>query len=234
VGEASDRQKVTRLRKSLKQVAEPDVKKLSEEALENKMFIFQESGDYRDYFRRLKEYRKEVIETLYSIIDPAIIKILIVKEAPVIGVHIRMGDFRMLKAGEKYRSGHVRTPKEFFIDCVDSIRKLNGNSLPVTLFTDGYKHEVKEILQLEKVKIAERNPDIIDLLLLSKSKIILPTHGSTFSAWAAFLSEAPVVLPFPYEKSLREGHIFKNIFEGKFDLENEILRMNIKSIIPSK
>jgi hypothetical protein len=229
-GEYLDRLRIKKLEKKAEVVMEPQVRKMDAEELRNKVFVFDEIADYDDYFGRLKDHRQEVKGILNSLVHSRIKNTLKQQEAPVIGVHIRMGDFRKLNKGEEYRSGHVRTPLEYFVNCIHAIRDLNGNNLPVTIFTDGYKEELQEILKLDNVRIIRKNPDLVDLLLLSKSKIILPTHGSTFSAWAAFLSDAPVVLPFSYQKPLREGHLYKNVYEGKFDLENEILRMNIKNI----
>ena len=230
IGEYFDKRRIKQLEKKSNVVVEPEVTKIDVDELENKVFVFEEIADYDDYFGRLKHHREEVKVILYSLLGSKINNKLRQQNAPVIGVHVRMGDFRKLKAGEAYCSGHVRTPLEYFVNCIIAIRKLNGHKLPVSLFSDGYKAELNEILKLGNVDLIDKNSDLVDLLLLSKSKIILPTHGSTFSAWAAFLSEAPVVLPFPYQKPLREDHLYKRVYEGKFDLENEILRMNIKNI----
>ncbi len=231
LGEASDRQKVKRFERKFEQVTEPEVMKLSAPELENKVFVFHEIGDYHDFFRRLKEYRDEVIETLYSIIDPAIINELNIKEAPVIGIHIRMGDFRKLEAGETYQSGHVRPPVSLFIDLVNRIRVMNGKDLSVVIFSDGYRHELKKILLLKNIQLAENNCDLVDLLLLSKSSIILPTHGSTFSAWACFLSTASILSVFNYPKPIRPGDLSGDLYEGTFDAGNELLRKNISGIL---
>jgi hypothetical protein len=230
LGEALDRQKVRRFLDRLEQVAEPDVIKLSAPELENKVFVFQETGDYHDYFARLKDHRQEVIATLYSIIDPAIIEELNSKEAPLIGVHIRMGDFRKLRPGETYQSGHVRPPESLFIDLISQIRKINGSDLRVCVFTDGYAKELKKILSLKNAFLVENNSDLVDLLLLSKSSVILPTHGSTFSAWTCFLSTAPILSIFKYTESIRPDHASNEVYEGTFDAENEVLMNNIRSI----
>lgn len=76
----------------------------------------------------------------------------------------------------------------------------------------------------------ENNSDLVDLLLLSKSKLIIPTQGSTFSAWAVFLSAAPVVLPIKYSKALRPEFMYETIYEGEFDKDNEIMMNSIESI----
>jgi len=231
LGEALDRQKVKRFLERFEQVIEPDVIKLSGPELENKVFVFQETGDYHDYFARLKDHRQEVITMLYSIIDPAIIKELNSKEAPVIGVHIRMGDFRKLRPGETYQSGHVRPPESLFIDLIRQIRTINGSDLRVCVFTDGYPKELKKILSLKNAFLVENNSDLVDLLLLSKSKLIIPTLASTFSTWAVFLSQSTVILPFNYKRALRPNYINEEIYEGEFQMDNDKMILNIKTIM---
>jgi hypothetical protein len=230
LGEASDRQKVKRLEKRLEQVIEPEVIKLSRPELQNKVFVFLETGDYQDYFRRLKDHREEVIKTLYSIVQPDIIQQLNQKEAPVIGIHIRMGDFRKLKDGETYQSGHVRPPQSLFVDLIKEIRKINGRELPVSVFTDGYLSELNEIFCLKKIAIVKTESDLLDLLLLSKSSLIIPTQASTFSAWSVFLSKATAVLPFNYLTPLRPDFMYEGVYEGEFQEENEKMTDNIKNI----
>ena len=227
-GEVADRQKIKRLRKKSEQVIEPDLVKMPEGQLQNKIFVFQETGDFHDYFGKLKNYREQVIETLYSVIQPWVINQLEEKQTPVIGVHIRLGDFRKLAAGETYRSGHVRPPLSLFIDLINRIRTINGNDLPVGVFSDGYRGELAEILLLKNTVLSEHNSDLADLLLLSKSAVIIPTHGSTFSAWACFLSSAPIISLFNYPKSLRPDNLADTIYEGTFDGGNKLL---IKSIV---
>lgn len=230
IAERADHRKVKRLTKTNELILEPDVIRLPQMELQNKLFIFSETGDYHDYFRRLKACRQEVIEMLYSIIQPSIIDKLNKKEAPVIGVHIRMGDFRKLKEGEKYESGHVRPPQSLFVDLINRIRQVNGKNLPVVLFSDGYRNGLSEILELNNTKLTDKNSDLIDLLLLSKSRIILPTHGSTFSAWACFLSDATILSFFNYPKSIRPPGLMEEIYEGTYDAYNEILREKLISI----
>lgn len=230
LGEASDRRKVKRLEKRFEQVIEPEVVKLSASEREDKVFVFKDTGDYHDYFARLKDHRQQVIDTFYSIVNPVILAELNNKEAPVIGVHIRMGDFRKLKVGETYQSGHVRPPESLFIDLINKIRKVKGSNLPVSVFTDGYSKELEKILSLKNVFLVENNSDLVDLLLLSKSKLIIPTQGSTFSTWAVFLSQSPVILLLNSERSLRPNFMCEETYEGEFQEDNDKMIRNIKNI----
>ncbi len=143
IGEYSDRVRIRNWEKKARVVTEPEVREMDAGELKNKVFVFEQVADYDDYFGRLKEHRQQVKDILDSLVHPAIKKKLNHLETPVIGIHVRMGDFRKLTTGEEYKSGHVRTPQAYFVKCIRKIREMNGNYLPVTIFTDGYKAECR-------------------------------------------------------------------------------------------
>jgi hypothetical protein len=152
---------------------------------------------------------------------------------PIIGVHVRMGDFRVLKEGENFAQvGSVRTPLDYFITIINKIRNIHGSILPVTIFTDGFISEIAPLLKLENTITADKNSDIVDLLLLSKSKVIISSAGSTFSYWAAFLSNAPVIMhPDHIHESIRPPYMNSQYYEGPFNgICPPLLKENILSI----
>src|SRR6202008_751210 len=73
------------------------------------------------------------------------------------------------------------------------IREYANEELSVTVFTDALPEEIAAVVALPNVVIAENKPDIIDILLLSQSKIMMLSSTSTFGYWAAFLSDAVVL-----------------------------------------
>ena len=103
--------------------------------------------------------------------------------------------------------------------------------MPVSVFTDGYVQEFNRLFGLKNIILAEKNPDIVDMLLLSQSKIIDPTHGSTFSIWPHFLSDAPLICYANYKTSLRPEIMGKKVYEGIFQPGEELLIANIKSVL---
>ena len=229
VDELANRLKIKNLKRKSSCIYEPKIERL-DSVDENVLFIFEQMPDYHDYFVRLKAYRREVTDLLFEILSPKILNLLEQKAPPAIGVHIRMGDFRKLNNGEAYASGHVRAPEEYFINTINEIRRINGKEIPVAIFTDGYEKEFRDLLKLKNITIIKYNPDIVDLVLLSRSQLIVTSQGSTFSAWASFLSNAPVVSAFPYEKPLREDTLYSTIYEGPMQIENELLISNIKRL----
>ncbi len=213
-------------------VKEPPIQKIEEEENDPTAYIFSEMPHWDHYFDGLKEYRGKVIDNFYKLLRPEIKKSITAQAPPCVGVHIRMGDFRKLLPGEIYgQKGAVRAPEAYFTELIVNIRKVHGTNLPVTLFTDGYRHELKELFKLPAVDLVEGNRDITDLALLSQSKIIITSVGSTFSYWAGFLSDAVVILhPDHTNTSLRPPHLVKELYEGAFDTLSTLMVNAIKVI----
>ena len=162
-----------------------------------------------DYFKSLKPYRTEVKKALYALLTNKIRRQLDNANVPVIGMHIRRGDFKL---------GSALTPLQYFIDCLQAIRRVAGTDLPATIFSDADEDELKEILRFPGVNLSNQKADILDILLLSKSKICILSISSTFSFWAAFLSDG-VILKHPDEwhPAIRPHNIDTYLFEGHFD-----------------
>jgi hypothetical protein len=199
---------------------------------QQEQYLFAGMPHWEDYFGDLKTHREMVKECLYEMLDPGVLKELYPQQPPCIGVHIRRGDFRKLKAGEDFATvGTVRTPEDYFIDVITGLRKINGSDLPVKIFTDGYAKELKRILALEQVEMVEGNNDMVDLLLLSRSKVVITSAGSTFSYWAAFLADAPVIMhPDHIHQPLRPNLVNAQWYEGAMDEGSALLVRNIKDI----
>ncbi|MCX6322754.1 MAG: hypothetical protein NTZ41_00960 [Sphingobacteriales bacterium] len=233
-GEAYDSFLCKRAIKNNNCIYEPELICYEKEMIRNKVFVFEKLPTYHDYFIHLKPHRSLVKlllkETLNSWVYEEIEKL----ELPVIGMHIRMGDFRKLKQGEDFaRVGHVRTPEHYFVAVVNQIRSISGMYLPVSLFTDGYRNEFEEVFSLTPIKMIEGNADIVDLLLLSKSKLIITANGSTFSYWAGFLSDAPIIKhPDHLYADFRPEDVNSKYYEGPL-IENkhpDLLEKNLKTV----
>jgi hypothetical protein len=211
---------------------------ITEPAVEKKVlkqgqcFLFSSMPHWENYFDGLKQHRALVKEMMPKLVSPVLMQQLEELKPPCIGVHIRMGDFRKLGDGENFAAaGAVRTPVQYFIKVIQGIRQIHGTALPVAVFTDGYRKELNELFLLENVQLAEGKNDLLDLLLLSKSSIIVTSAGSTFSYWSAFLSDAPVIMhPDHLHAPLRSEEVNMQWYEGPFDEEHELLLKNIRAI----
>lgn len=225
-----DRFKLFLISSNYQKINEPIIEVLPANDLDKKIFIFQAMPTYHDYFGKLMQYRLLVKEIFSLILKDNIKKRIATHPNPLVGVHIRMGDFRQLNATEVFKGGHVRAPEDYYINIIEGIRQINGNNLAVSIFTDGYLHEFKKINQLPAISFVETGLDIVDLILLSKSKLIVMSPGSTFSAWAAFLSDSPVIKFTDKDKPLRPSDIRDKIYEGMFSLQQNLLKENIRDI----
>ena len=230
LGEKMDRLKLRKFENSLQQT-EPPVEKIVNR-IAGSSWLFSAIPHYTKYFEGLNENRELVIQLLNDIISPVIKEKLNDLKAPVIGVHIRRGDFREPAEGEELgKRGILRTPEGYFVDMIKSIRSVHGSDLAVNIFSDAAKSELRELFKLPNVHMVEGNNDLVDLLLLSRSKIIVTSAGSTFSYWAAFISDAPVIMHPTYVGiKIRPANIRDKFYEGALNKNNFQLMKAINTI----
>ncbi len=90
---------------------------------------------------------------------------------------------------------------------------------------------LNSLFTLENISMSEGNPDIVDMVLLSRSEIIVTATGSTFSYWAGFLSDVPVILHpdhiYNYNRLPSEN---PELYEGPMDKNNPLLVKAIQKI----
>lgn len=224
------RVKVWQMR-NLSVVKEPDVRSL-ETIPANTKFDFREIPHWSDYFRFLRDNRSLVQQLFWNLLNADYKKIILHKPRPMIALHVRMGDYRPLREGEDFsKVGTVRTPESYFIDIIHRIRRIAGKTLPVSIFSDGFKSELQALLELPEVNLVEGNEDIVDLLLFSRSRLLVTSAGSTFSGWAAFLSESPVIMhPDHIHQPIRIPGKEASLYEGPLNETNSALTDYIKSL----
>lgn len=193
-------------------VDDPDLRRVAG-INEKLLYVFREMPSWPDYFKDLREFRGLITEQFYQNVAPKYLSLAQSQEAPVIGVHVRRSDFRESAAGEAIgNTCNQRTSLDFYIRTVEAIRDIQGAQLPVTVFTDGRKDEIADLLSLPRAKIAAKNPDIVDLMLLSRSRYVVVSSGSTFSYWAAFVSNASVITHSSFRMRIRSDE--EKLFEG--------------------
>lgn len=169
-------------------------------------FRYIPSPKHELYFESLHGERYFIKKELFKMVRPNYIEQLKSLPKLEIAVHIRRGDFK---------NHPMFVENDYFIRCIRMIREKNNRQLPVTIFSDGYPDEFKNILDLGNVTIAKSNPDIVDLLYLSSATILVTSLYSTFSYWAAFLSDGDVILhPNHTGGAIR---IEEDLFEGTIE-----------------
>lgn len=201
-----ERTKIGLLRRTYRTIFDPEVKKLQ---LSNQptVYCFREITPDPDLFKDIRPHRDFIRHELESLLQPTIRRKLASIETPAIAVHIRRGDFKIRE---------TLTPVSFFVDGIAFIRRVTARQWPVTVFTDAAPGEIADLLAIKGVKLATENPDIVDILAMAKSRFILLSQSSTFSYWAAFLSDAVVIKPEQdWQNDLRPEEVNRQKFEGK-------------------
>ncbi len=195
-------------------------------------YFFTSVPHYEHHFDGLQENRELVLSLFWNLVSAKIKEKVNGLTRPCIGVHIRMGDFKYPEEGEKFGTrGHTRSPEEYFINMIQSIRQINGTSLPVSVFTDGRKKELQQLFQLDNIHLIEGNDDLVDMLLLSRADIIISSAGSTFSTWAGFISNSILIIHPAFECfKIRSKINNERLYEGRLDDHNEQLISKIKLI----
>jgi hypothetical protein len=110
-----------------------------------------------------------------------------------VAIHVRLGDFQKLNPNKDFsKVGGTRTPFSFFLEEMEKISKIRKNAKFI-IFSDGYEHELKAILDFPNSELYNSKNDIIDLYQMSKSEILITSAGSTYSYWAGFLGECQII-----------------------------------------
>ena len=205
-------------------IREPEISALPEDTGQRTIFLFNKVITNEDLFGELRDHQEMIAHELYGMLTSRMRSQLKSYSAPVIGVHIRRGDFKL---------GNQTTPLEYFINAIKLIRQTRNENLPVTIFTDADHSEISKILELPDIIIAEEKPDILDILLLSKSKIMVLSKGSTFGYWAAFLSGALVIRPhYDWQEKIKvteAGGIYREVkWNHNDEVSNWLLKEEIK------
>ena len=118
-------------------------------------------------------------------------------ESGAIALHVRWGDYLNL------REVYGVTPADYYRRGVELIERQTGGGRPVWLFSDdpvGASDYLADAVDLAHVVVSpESSTPLENLLLLSQASALVGAN-STFSWWAAFLSDAPagsIVFPRP-------------------------------------
>jgi hypothetical protein len=179
------------------------------------VFVFEKLPASEDYFAGLRDEREFVRLAVHEHLSRGCRDALARAEVPVIGLHVRRGDFQDLKPGEDLATAMRRTPIEYFCRMVDAIRRVRGEMLPATIFSDGFDDELRPLLAMPRVSRAPRRPDVVDMLTLARSRVIVTSAWSTFSLWAVFLADAPALLHPAHKGALtRPEDVRAQWFEG--------------------
>lgn len=112
-------------------------------------------------------------------------------EAPFVAVHVRLGDFTRLAAGDNPADQkNSRLPVEWYASIVQRLNESAASSLPVVLFSDGSDDELAPLLALPSVRRAPKQESVTDMLQIAQASLLV-SSASGFSMWGAFLGQVP-------------------------------------------
>ena len=139
-----------------------------------------------NYFEELNEDYVLAKEFFTKIIKKSTItEIESVDFKKIIGVHVRLGD---------YRDTIHETKISYYIDLISTIKSLREDEYNFYIFSDASNDELAEILSIDGVEKVFFGNALADLVALSKTKLIIGSN-STFSGMASFLNRTPIILP---------------------------------------
>ncbi|OQW92614.1 MAG: hypothetical protein BWK78_01125 [Thiotrichaceae bacterium IS1] len=158
---------------------------------ENSIVIFE---GMKSYFSDIIPYHQLVKEELLSVTLEQHKKGLLYNFANSISVHIRLGDFSTPNQIESLKQGRssLRIPLVWYVQIINQLRHKLGKNLPIYVFSDGRNEELSELLSMSNVQRISFGSAIADLLALSNANILIAS-GSTFSMWASYLGQMPVI-----------------------------------------
>lgn len=189
-------------------VIDPPLIKFDEQSFESTAYCFKgvKKGIPDDSFREIKPFQNYIKVELQKMLTKDVKEALSGAESPIVGIHIRRGDFAFTP---------WLTPLVYFNKRINQIREVSGKCLPVTIFSDGTDEDLASLLDMPEVRRASTNFEIVDILLLSRSQVLVTCPASTFSNWSAFLSDGIIVRDYLFpHKNARPQKINKIFFEG--------------------
>ena len=147
---------------------------------------------YGNLFADLLEHRVSILQELRSDAQQRWVDLADAMAAPI-GINVRCGrDFRQAASPQEYyTAGALRTPIVWFVRALQFAREAAGSDVPAVVVSDGTRGELAALLSLPNVTFARPGCAISDLLTLARARVLIGSGGSSFSAWAAFLSGAP-------------------------------------------
>jgi hypothetical protein len=226
----------------------PEPNKINLDSFERNLtniFVFDSLPDPTEYFNSLKEHQPLIRAKLFADIKPNFLEAVNARQPPEIGMHLRLGDFKCLEGGMQLECGNTRTPLNWFIQVIQTIRNCVGRDIPVTIFSDGHDYELQDLLNISGVIRAPYSPSLSDLITLSRSKILIASAGSSFSSWASYLGQCPTIWhPAQFKSGVlsrldKQEPILNSqgVFEGGYDPDSmempDLLLENINQVFAS-
>ncbi|MBL9030797.1 MAG: hypothetical protein JNM80_03710 [Phycisphaerae bacterium] len=162
---------------------------------------------WEGWFAGLEAHRELVSRRLHEMLSPRVRRMLEADDGVtatvergegrgggVIAAHVRRGDKRTLPYGAAFAGDAGTTiADEWYIRAIESVRAALGEAMPVRVYSDAKEGQIDAILRLPGVTRSPDAPSIVDIVRMSRARVLLTTAGSSFSAWSFYLGAMPTV-----------------------------------------
>ena len=143
-------------------------------------------------FQPLNGHSTFLLKRLRSITNQRYLSIADGPSSVPIGICVRLGnDFGAAVAVDGRITGLRKTPIAWFVTMLQEIRTAVGYPARAYVVSDGTPQQLSGLLSLPNVEFVRPGSAIGDLLLLSRSRVLLASGASSFAAWGAFLGQMP-------------------------------------------
>ncbi|WNC71185.1 hypothetical protein RGQ13_13775 [Thalassotalea psychrophila] len=200
---------------------------------EREAWVITTQGMWGGY-RHLIEAREHIKSTLYlsKFAFKNLLKInsRLNPDYITVGMHIRLGDFTSSSNIEDYKGKFNKSlPLQWYINIAKSLQAQLNDKVQFLIVTDGNLDQLKPLLDVcnAVTTIDIPDSDVSDMLALANSDLIV-CSVSSYSAWAAFLSESPYLW---FEPNLQKINGYYSIWghEKGQKKENSFTNRNVKS-----
>ena len=151
--------------------------------------------DIENYFEELVHHHDYVREALLAMVRQSHLGCTDIDFQNSIMVNVRLGDFTAPAVNCPPGTGsyNQRTAIEWYIAAVQELRDNFGAEWPAYIVSDGTDDELRALMRLENTHRLKVE-DLAGLLTLSRAHVLVAS-GSTYSMWASFLGQMPVLWP---------------------------------------
>jgi len=163
---------------------------------ERSRWVWATEGMWGGY-RHLVEAREFVVSKLYlsrrTASNLAIVRSRLDPARMTVGMHVRLGDFLPTSEVQSFQGKFsVSLPLDWYVNIARSIVTRLGDRVQFLVVSDGSPQQLAPLLESCNAITTLDIPDsdISDMLALARTDLLV-CSVSSYSAWAAFLSDAP-------------------------------------------
>jgi hypothetical protein len=159
----------------------------------------------RDFVRaklQLSAFAERNLLVLRQLLDDSLV---------TVGVHVRLGDFQPALSVDSYRGRfNVALPLAWYANVMRSIHDQIDGRVQFLIVTDGDRNQIAPLLDIGHCVTTTDIPysDVSDMLALANADLLI-CSVSSYSAWAAFLSDSPYLW---FQPNLQERDGFYSIW----------------------